>query len=121
MVIAVAAAAVMPISAPSLSWRIPKGLPVPLPVMNASSSASDILRANSAVIYDGKAFTTPYLSIQLKDDNATQRARNDSKERILSFIKDALRIVTGYGQKVEKDELTRASLSVDFLVRELKI
>ncbi len=72
-------------------------------------------------IFDGKAFTTPYLSIRLKDDNATQRARNDSKERILSFIKDALRIVTGYGQKVQKDELTRASLSVDFLVRELKI
>lgn len=72
-------------------------------------------------VFDGKAFTTPYLSIQLRDENATQRARNDSKERILSFIKDALRIVTGYGQKVQKDELTRASLSVDFLVRELKI
>lgn len=72
-------------------------------------------------VFDGKAFTTPYLSIRLRDDNATQRARNDSKDRILSFIKDALRIVTGYGQKVQKDELTRASLSVDFLVRELKI
>lgn len=72
-------------------------------------------------IFDGKAFSTPYLSINLKDTNATKRAREDSKERILSFLKDALRIVTGYGQKIQKDELTRTSLSVDFLLRELEI
>ena len=71
-------------------------------------------------IFDGKAFSTPYLNISLRDENATQRAREDSKDRILSFIKDALRFVTGYGQRVQKDELTRASLSVDFLVRELE-
>lgn len=71
-------------------------------------------------VFDGKAFSTPYLSINLRDENATQRAREDSKDRILSFIKDALRFVTGYGQRVQKDELTRASLSVDFLVRELE-
>ena len=50
-----------------------------------------------------------------------QRAREASKDRILSFIKDVLRIVSGYGQRVQKDELTRASLSVDFLVRELEL
>lgn len=72
-------------------------------------------------VFDGKAFSTPYLTINLTDDNATQRAREASKDRILSFIKDALRIVTGYGQRVQKDELTRASLSVDFLVRELEL
>ncbi len=71
-------------------------------------------------VFDGKAFSTPYLNICLRDNNATQRAREDSKDRILSFIKDALRIVTGYGQCVQKDELTRASLSVDFFVRELE-
>lgn len=71
-------------------------------------------------VFDGKAFSTPYLSINLTDENATQRAREASKDRILSFIKDALRIVSGYGQRVQKDELTRASLSVDFLVRELE-
>lgn len=71
-------------------------------------------------VFDGKAFSTHYLSISLRDENATQRAREDSKDRILSFIKDALRFVTGYGQRVQKDELTRASLSVDFLVRELE-
>ena len=72
-------------------------------------------------VFDGKAFSAPYLTINLTDDNATQRAREASKDRILSFIKDALRIVTGYGQRVQKDELTRASLSVDFLVRELEL
>ena len=72
-------------------------------------------------VFDGKAFSTPYLTINLADENATQRAREASKDRILSFIKDALRIVSGYGQRVQKDELTRASLSVDFLVRELEL
>lgn len=71
-------------------------------------------------VLDGKAFSTPYLTINLTDENATQRAREASKDRLLSFIKDALRIVSGYGQRVQKDELTRASLSVDFLVRELE-
>lgn len=72
-------------------------------------------------VFDGQAFSTPYLTINLTDENATQRAREASKDRVLSFIKDALRIVSGYGQRVKKDELTRASLSVDFLVRELEL
>ncbi|MPN14124.1 hypothetical protein SDC9_161450 [bioreactor metagenome] len=59
------------------------------------------------------------MSIALPDENATTRAREESKERILSFIKDALRVAGGYGQRVQKDELTRASLSVDFLLKEL--
>lgn len=72
-------------------------------------------------VFDGKALITPYNSIVLRDPNATQRAREDSRDRTLSFIKDALRIVSGYSQKVQKNELTRASLSVDFLVKELEI
>lgn len=71
-------------------------------------------------VFDGKAFSAPYTSIILSDANATQRAREASKDRILSFIKDALRIISDYRQRVQKDELTRASLSVDFLVRELE-
>lgn len=70
-------------------------------------------------VFDGKAFSTPYLSINLQDSNATQRAREDSKDRILSFIKDTLRVISWSGQRIPKNELTRASLSVDFLVREL--
>ena len=71
-------------------------------------------------VFDGKAFSTPYLSINLQDSNATQRAREDSKDRILSFIKDTLRVISWSGQRIQKNELTRASLSVDFLVRELE-
>ena len=71
-------------------------------------------------VFDGKAFSAPYSTINLVDENATQRAREASKDRVLSFIKDALRIATGYGQRVQKDELTRASLSVDFLIKELE-
>jgi hypothetical protein len=70
-------------------------------------------------VFDGKAMITPYSSINLLDENATRRARDESKERALSFIKDALRVVSGYGQRVQKNELTRASLSVDFLLKEL--
>lgn len=71
-------------------------------------------------VFDGKALSTPYLSISLQDSNATQRAREDSKDRILSFIKDTLRVISWSGQRIQKNELTRASLSVDFLVRELE-
>lgn len=71
-------------------------------------------------VFDGKVFSTPYVSINLQDSNATQRAREDSKDRILSFIKDTLRVISWSGQRIQKNELTRASLSVDFLVRELE-
>ncbi len=70
-------------------------------------------------VFDGKALATPYMTINLQDENATQRAREDSKERALAFIKDALHIVSGYSQKIQKNELTRAALSVDFLLKEL--
>ena len=71
-------------------------------------------------VFDKKALSTPYLAINLSDENATRRAREDSKDRILSYIKDTLRVIAGYNtQRVQKNELTRASLSVDFLIKEL--
>lgn len=70
-------------------------------------------------VMDGKVFTALYLTISLCDENATARAREESKDRILSFIKDALRMVVGYSQRIPKNELQRASLSVDFLLKEL--
>lgn len=73
-------------------------------------------------LFDGKALSTPYLAINLPDENATKRAREDSKDRILSYIKDALRVISGYTTgRVQKNELTRASLSVDFLIKELSL
>jgi hypothetical protein len=59
--------------------------------------------------------------IKLDDENATKRIRDESKERVLAYLKDALVIImnSGYGQKDQKNELARASLSVEFLLREL--
>jgi hypothetical protein len=70
-------------------------------------------------VFDKKVFLTPYSIIKLTDDNATRRAREESKERTLSFIKDVLRVISGYGRGIQKDELARASLSVEFLLKEL--
>jgi hypothetical protein len=70
-------------------------------------------------VFDGKVLSTPYSTIDLPDANATKRIREESKDRALSFIKDALRLISSSGQSVEKNELTRASLSVDFLLEEL--
>lgn len=73
------------------------------------------------LIFDGHVVNAPYLQIQLPDDNATERSRNESKERIISFLKDALRLTnnSSVGQKDLKNELARASLSIDFLTGEL--
>lgn len=70
-------------------------------------------------VFDGKVLQTPYMAINLQDEKATCRARDESKDRALSFIKDALRVISGYNQRVQKNELARASLSVDFLLKEL--
>ncbi|MDR1001804.1 MAG: ATP-binding protein [Oscillospiraceae bacterium] len=73
-------------------------------------------------VFDGKALSTLYLEIQLPDENATKRVRDESKERVISFLKDALRVATNSisGQREQKNELARASLSVDFLLKELE-
>lgn len=72
-------------------------------------------------VFDGKVLTTPYTVISLSDDNATKRSRDESKDRTISFMKDALRVISGYNQRVQKNELARASLSVDFLLKELNV
>jgi hypothetical protein len=72
-------------------------------------------------VFDGKVLATPYSVINLIDENATKRSRDESKERALAFLKDALRVImnSGYGQRDQKNELARASLSVDFLLKDL--
>jgi hypothetical protein len=73
----------------------------------------------SEFVFDGSVLSTPYITINLQTENATRRAREESKDRALSFIKDALRVISGYSQRVQKNELTRASFSVDFLLKDL--
>ncbi len=73
------------------------------------------------LIFDGKVVTAPYMSISFSDEKATERSRNESKERVTSFLKDTLRVMTNtsFGQRDLKNELSRASLSIDFLLGEL--
>lgn len=71
-------------------------------------------------VFDGKVFKAPYLSISFSDEKATERSRIESKDRIMSFLKDALRITTNtISQAGQKNELARASISIDFLLDEL--
>jgi hypothetical protein len=70
-------------------------------------------------VFDGKVLSTPYSIINFSDENAARRSREESKERAISFIKDALRIIVGYNKRNQKNELSRASLSVDVLLKEL--
>jgi hypothetical protein len=72
-------------------------------------------------VFDGKVLATPYSIINLSDENATKRSREESKERAVAFLKDALRIIanSGYGQRDQKNELARASYSVELMIKEL--
>jgi len=72
-------------------------------------------------VFDNKVLATPYTVISLSDENATKRSRDESKERALSYLKDALRLImnSSYGQKDQKNELIRASLSLNYLLKEL--
>lgn len=73
--------------------------------------------------FDRKFFRMPYMSINLADPNATERLRNEAKERLLSFVKDALWIIsetraTPFRQ--QKAELARCSHSLSFLEQEIE-
>lgn len=73
------------------------------------------------LIFDGKVVKAPYMNIALSDPNATNRSRSESKDRLISFLKDALRLTINspFGQKDLKNELSRAALSIEFLIGEL--
>ena len=72
------------------------------------------------LVFDGKVFNTPFSSISLPDQKATERSRNESKERIMSYLKDALRLMTNaFGAKAQKNELSRAAISIETLRDEL--
>jgi len=70
-------------------------------------------------VFDGKVLSAPYVVINMPDVKATERLREESKDRALSFIKDTLRLISNVGQGIQKSELARASLSVDVLLKEL--
>jgi hypothetical protein len=75
-------------------------------------------------LFDGKVFQAPYRKINISDENATQRARDESKDRIISFLKDASWILGKLGaisaSGRAKDEFARCSHSINFLSQELE-
>lgn len=72
-------------------------------------------------LFDGKVFSAPYATLTLGDPQATERARSESKDRIISFLKDALWVgQTGTASLARgKDELARCSHSINFLSLEI--
>ncbi|MCH1638935.1 ATP-binding protein [Paenibacillus timonensis] len=72
--------------------------------------------------FDGKFFRINYQSLVLPTQEATERIRDEAKERILTYIKDALWVLSplgaaqrGNNQKRMRDELLRCSHSLDLL------
>lgn len=74
-------------------------------------------------LLDEKFFRRAYMTINLPaDKDATERLRNGSKERLLSYLRDALWILNDSNATVppqrRKDELARCSHSLSFLEQE---
>ena len=69
-------------------------------------------------IYDGKVLKVVYQAISLPDEKATERMREEAKERMQSFLKDGVRMLTTTTVP-NKNELARASISIDFLTEAL--
>lgn len=67
-----------------------------------------------AYVFDGKVLNTPYESICLPDLVATERMRDEAKDRMLSFLKDALRMIS-VTTAMNKNELSRSAISIEFL------
>jgi hypothetical protein len=73
-------------------------------------------------LFDGNVFAAPYSTLVLIDPQATERARSESKDRVMSFLKDALWILGQAGAisaSRGKDELSRCAHSINFLSREI--
>ncbi len=69
-------------------------------------------------VFDGKVFSTMYAGIKLPDEKSTERSRNEAKERMVSYLKDAARL-TSTASNMDKNELSRIQISLDFLMEAL--
>ncbi|MBW5470995.1 hypothetical protein GPJ61_24595 [Brevibacillus formosus] len=72
--------------------------------------------------FDGKFFNTNYQNLTLPTQEATERVREEQKDRIIAYIKDALWVLSPWGtvqrgnsQKRSKEELLRCSHSLELL------
>lgn len=61
-------------------------------------------------LFDGKVFKNRYSLLVLPDQKAADRVREETKDRILSYLKDALRVQNA--SNISKNELTRSAISI---------
>lgn len=73
--------------------------------------------------FDGKFFKMPYSEIQLPDPRSTERLRTESKDRLLSFLKDALWVISESrsNSKQQRAELARCAQSLNILKQEIEL
>ncbi len=69
--------------------------------------------------FDEKYFQSPYQNISLKNEGSTLRLRQSSLERIIGFLKDALRVVQDQSSSMTKDELAHCEQSLKLLEKEI--
>lgn len=69
-------------------------------------------------VFDGRVLRTPYSTFDLSDNNATIRMREEAKERIMSYLKDAARLLSDPSLN-GKNEMARIAISIDFLTEAL--
>lgn len=76
-----------------------------------------------SLLLDGHLFKAPYQGILLDDPAATARAREESKDRITSLLKDVMGLmrVSGFGTKATsiQEELVRCQQSLTALEKEI--
>lgn len=76
-------------------------------------------------LFDGKLFRTPYSTISGPDPNSTERLRSAAKDRILSYLKDALSAISEIQWPLSphqrKGELLRCDQSLRLLKEEVGI
>jgi hypothetical protein len=68
-------------------------------------------------IFDGKVFRAPFMKLDLQDLQASKRAREESKDRLISYLKDSIWILNQSG--TSKEELLRCTYSITALTREI--
>lgn len=72
-------------------------------------------------VLDGQVFDVKYTGISVDDEKSTDRLRLEAKDRVLSFLKDAVWVssLAGNHTATLKDELIRCSHSINFLEAKL--
>lgn len=70
-------------------------------------------------LFDKQLFDVSYTEIVLADKAMQERLRESAKERIVSYIKDLLYLVSTPSSSISKNDLNRVALSLDSLISKL--